>query len=158
MSSSTPTFPARFAELVYLLAHQPDATGEHEQVLSAASAAISQGDASLVTNRLNVDLLDEGESADGVQLHELVTRMSAHSTHQIDFPANTPAAEILGVARLLAGDARPNDDGAAFDDKLLRLGLTMVEVHLGRNGFVRTGSMTPSSSPRVAGPGLRTAT
>jgi HEAT repeat protein len=84
--------------------------------------------------------------------------MSAHSTHQIDFPANTPAAEILGVARLLAGDARPNDDGAAFDDKLLRLGATMVEVHLGRSGFVRTGSMTPGASPRVPAPSVRTPT
>jgi HEAT repeat protein len=158
MSSSAPTFPARFAELVYLLAHQPDATVEQERVLGAASVSIAQGDASLTTSRLNVDLLDEGESADGVQLHELVTRMSAHSTHQIDFPANTPAAEILSVALLLAGDARPNDDGAAFDEKLLGLGLTMVEVHLGRSGFVRSGSMTPGASPRVAAPSVRTPT
>jgi HEAT repeat protein len=158
MSSSAPTFPARFAELVYLLAHQPDATVEQERVLGAASVSIAEGDASLTTSRLNVDLLDEGESVDGVQLHELVTRMSAHSTHQIDFPANTPAAEILSVARLLAGDARPNDDGAAFDDKLLSLGLTMVEVHLGRSGFVRSGSMTPGASPRVAAPSVRTPT
>jgi HEAT repeat protein len=158
MSSSAPTFPARFAELVYLLAHQPDATAEQERVLGAASVSIAQGDASLTTSRLNVDLLDEGESADGVQLHELVTRMSAHSTHQIDFPANTPAAEILGVARLLAEDARPNDDGAAFDHNLLKLGLTMVEVHLGRSGFVRSGSMTPGASPRVAAPPVRTPT
>jgi HEAT repeat protein len=143
---------------VYLLAHQPEATGEQERVLGAASVSIAQGDASLTTSQLNVDLLDEGESADGVRLHELVTRMSAHSTHQIDFPANTPAAEILGVARLLAGDARPNDDGAAFDAKLLTLGATMVEVHLGRSGFVRTGSMTPGASPRVAAPPVRTPT
>jgi HEAT repeat protein len=158
MSSSEIAFPARFAELVYLLAHQPDAAAEHKQVLGAAVLAIAHGDASLTTGQLNVDLLDEGESNDGVRLHELVMRMSAHSTHQIDFPANTPAAEILGVAGLLAGEPRPNDDGAAFDEKLLKLGTTMVEVHLGRSGFVRTGSMTPSTSPRVAPPPVRTPT
>src|SRR5690348_15976790 len=115
MSTSAPTFPARFAELVYLLAHQPDAAAEHERVLREADAAIAASDASLTTSQLNVDLLDEGESSDGVRLHELVMRMSAHSAHQIDFLANTPRDQILGVARLLAGEARPNDDGAAFD-------------------------------------------
>jgi hypothetical protein len=158
MSTSAPTFPARFAELVYLLAHQPDAAAEHERVLREADAAIAASDASLTTSQLNVDLLDEGESSDGVRLHELVMRMSAHSAHQIDFLANTPRDQILGVARILAGEARPNDDGAAFDDQLAKVGITHVEVHLGRNGFVRTGSLTPSASPRVDGSRVRTPT
>lgn len=158
MSSSAITFPARFAELVYLIAHHPDATVEQEHVLGAAVDAIAAADASLTTTQLNVDLLDEGQSTDGVRLHELVTRMSAHSAHQIDFVAKTPRAQIFGVARILAGDARPNDDGAAFDDKLTRLGVTHVEVHLGRNGFVRSGSMTPTTSPRASGQPVRTPT
>src|SRR5215207_8423550 len=103
MSSSAITFPARFAELVYLIAHQPDAVTEQESVLGAAASAIAQGDASLTTSRLNVDLLDAGESADGVRLHELVMRMSAHSVHQIDFLAAASREEIFGVARILAG-------------------------------------------------------
>jgi len=156
MSSSATTFPARFAELVYLLAHQPDAVGERQQVLGEAAAAVSAADASLTTTQLNVDLLDEGQSQDGVQLHELVMRMSAHSAHQIDFLAKTPAEQILGVARILAGEARPNDDGAAFDAQLVKLDATHVEVHLGRNGFVRSGSMTPGASPRISGQPIRT--
>lgn len=158
MLTSAPTFPARFAELVYLLAHEPHATSEHERVLRDATAAIAVSDASLTTSRLNVDLLDEGESLDGVRLHELVMRMSAHSAHQIDFLANTPPEQIFGLARILAEEARPNDDGAAFDDKLVAIGITHVEVHLGRNGFVRTGSLTPSASPRVDGSRVRTPT
>src|SRR4051812_4175081 len=102
MSISETTFPARFAELVYLLAHQPDALAEQEQVLGEASAAIAESDASLTTTQLNVDLLDEGQSSDGVRLHELVMRMSAHSAHQIDFLEKTPRDQILGVARALA--------------------------------------------------------
>ena len=69
MPSSAVTFPARFAELVYLLAHQPDAAGERERVLAAAVSAIAAGEASLTTTQLNVDLLDEGQTTDGVQLH-----------------------------------------------------------------------------------------
>ena len=111
MSSSAPTFPARFAELVYLLAHQRATAVEQERLLDEAVAGLAAGDASLTTTQLNVDLLDEGQSKDGVRLHELVMRMSAHSAHQIDFPAHTPRAEVLGVARLLADDARPSDDG-----------------------------------------------
>jgi hypothetical protein len=158
MSSSATTFPARFAELVYLLAYQPDATAEQRDLLAAAAAGIEASDVSLTTTQLNVDLLDEGQSSDGVRLHELVMRMSAHSAHQIDFLARTPPEQILGVARILAGDAQPNDDGAAFDDSLVQLGATHVEVHLGRNGFVRTGSMTPSTSPRVSSQPIRTPT
>jgi hypothetical protein len=33
MSSSEATFPALFAELVYLLAHEPDAVDEQQKVL-----------------------------------------------------------------------------------------------------------------------------
>lgn len=148
MPSSAATFPARFAELVYLLANEPDAAG-WKGVLQGAAASLANAPATLTTTQLNVDLLDEGQSADAVRLHELVMRMSAHSAHQIDFLARTPAPEILGVARILAGEARSNDDGAAFDEQLVRLAATSVEVHLGRNGFVRTGSMTPTSASPV---------
>jgi len=158
MSSSETTFPARFAELVYLLAHEPDAVVEQEHVLGAATLALKGCDASLTTSQLNVDLLDEGQSMDGVRLHELVMHMSAHSAHQIDFLANAPRDQIIGVARILASDARPNDDGAAFDEKFVKLDVTHVEVHLGRNGFVRSGSKTPGTSPRVAGSSPRVAT
>jgi hypothetical protein len=105
-----------------------------------------------------VDLLDEGQTTDGVRLHELVTQMSAHSAHQIDILSTAPPHEILGVARILASEARPNDDGAAFDAKLVKLGPTCVEAHLGRNGFVRAGGMTPTASPRIAQSQPRTPT
>ena len=149
MSSSEATFPARFAELVYLLANRPDAVLDQENALTEAAAAVAAGEAMLTTTQLNVDLLDEGQTDDGVRLHELVMRMSAHSAHQITFLAHAPSREIFGVARILASEARPNDDGAAFDEKLVKLGVTAVEVHLGRNGFVRSGNMTPTASPRV---------
>src|SRR5690349_1752577 len=157
MSKKAATFQARFADLVYLLAHEPDATLEHERVSSELVAASAAGNVSLTTSQLNVALLDDGQSAAGVRLHELVMRMSAHSAHQIDFLAATPYDQILGVARILASEARPNDDGAAFDDQLTKLGITHVEVHLGRNGFVRTGSLTPSASPRVNGSSVHSA-
>ena len=149
MSSSEVSFPALFAELVYVLAHQPDAVDEQQKVLGAAVAAIARGDASLATSQLNVDLLDEVQTTDGVRLHELVTRMSTHSAHQIDILSTAPPHEIVGVARILASEPCPNDDGAAFDAKLVKLGPTCVEVHLGRNGFVRAGGMTPTASPRI---------
>ena len=156
MSTKAATFQARFAELVYVLAHEPDATLEHERVLAEAIAASAVGDTSLTTSRLNVALLDEGQSAEGMRLHELVMRMSAHSAHQIDFFEATPGDQILGVARILAGKARPNDDGVAFDYELIKVGITHVEVHLGRNGFIRSGSLTPSASPQVNGSSVHT--
>ena len=158
MSSSAATFPARFAELVYLLANQPDATAEQESALDAAARAVTDRYASLTTSQLNVDLLDVAQTTVGVHLHELVMRMSAHSAHQIDFLAKTPRAEILGVARILASEARPHDDGAAFDEKLVQLSPTLVEVHLGRNGFIRAGSLAPPASLHVGVPSVRVPT
>ena len=153
---SAGTFRARFAELVYLLAHEPDATFEHERVLSELVAASAAGDATLTTSQLNVDLQADGQSAEGVRLHELAMRMAAHSAHQIDFLEGTPVDQILGVARIVAGEARPNDDGVAFDYELIKVGITHVEVHLGRNGFVRSGSLTPSASPLINGSSRQT--
>ena len=150
------TFQARFAELVYLLAHEPDATAEHQRVVSEAVAATAAGDTSLATSQLNVDLQHARQSSEGLRLHELVMRMSAHSAHQIDFLEGTPGDQILGVARILAAEARPNDEGVAFDYELIKVGVTHVEVHLGRNGFVRTGNLTPSASPRVNGSSVHT--
>lgn len=150
------TFQARFAELVYLLAHELDATTEHQRVLSEAVVASAAGDTSLATSQLNVDLQHEGQSSEGLRLHELAMRMSAHSAHRIDFLEGTPGDQILGVARILAAEARPNDEGVAFDYELIKVGVTHVEVHLGRNGFVRTGSLTPSASPRVNGSSVHT--
>jgi HEAT repeat protein len=150
------TFQARFAELVYLLAHEPDATAEHQRVVSEAVAATAAGDTSLATSQLNVDLQHARQSSEGLRLHELGMRMSAHSAHQIDFLEGTPGDQILGVARILAAEARPNDEGVAFDYELIKVGVTHVEVHLGRNGFVRTGSLTPSASPRVNGSSVHT--
>jgi len=150
------TFEARFAELVYLLAHEPDATAEHQRVVSEAVAASAAGDTSLATSQLNVDLQHARQSSEGLRLHELVMRMSAHSAHQIDFLEGTPGDQILGVARILAAEARPNDEGVAFDYELIKVGVTHVEVHLGRNGFVRTGNLTPSASPRVNGSSVHT--
>ncbi|HEY5414711.1 MAG TPA: HEAT repeat domain-containing protein [Gemmatimonadaceae bacterium] len=156
MSMKAATFQARFAELVYLLAHEPDATAEHQRVVSEAVAATAAGDTSLATSQLNVDLQHARQSSEGLRLHELVMRMSAHSAHQIDFLEGTPGDQILGVARILAAEARPNDEGVAFDYELIKVGVTHVEVHLGRNGFVRTGSLTPSASPRVNGSSVHT--
>jgi len=156
MSMTAATFQARFAELVYLLAHEPDATAEHQRVVSEAVAATAAGDTSLATSQLNVDLQHARQSSEGLRLHELVMRMSAHSAHQIDFLEGTPGDQILGVARILAAEARPNDEGVAFDYELIKVGVTHVEVHLGRNGFVRTGSLTPSASPRVNGSSVHT--
>src|SRR5262245_38926890 len=69
MSMSAATFPARFAELVYLLAHEPDATAEHERVLGEAVEASAAGDVSLATSQLNVDLQHERQSSEGLRLH-----------------------------------------------------------------------------------------
>lgn len=152
------TFATSFAKLVYLIAHEPDAEAEQMAALSRAVAALEDGDGSLSTSRLNVVLLDVGQTDDGVRLHELVMRMSAHSAHQIDFANDTPAEELLGIARILASEAQPNDDGAAFDAKLVQLNPASAAVHLGRSGFVRSGSATPTSTLDMAGTSPRVST
>jgi hypothetical protein len=71
----------------------------------------------------------------------------------LEFDAAVSVREVFEIARALASEPIPGDEGAAFDEKMVSVFLTGVTAHLGASGFVRHG--TPGALPAVA-PQLRT--
>ena len=145
-------FTREFANLVWLLVHRASMIAEQKQTLRLALAATGEGSSVVSMSELNrsIALAVEMQPAPAEMqgLSELSARMAGHSVSLLDFSRNPRAADVLGIARVLASPSVHGDDGAHFDSRVLALAATTVAVRLGRAGFVRRA--TPVSTPRIA--------
>lgn len=140
-------FALHFARLVSLLANDRDnQDGQKEELrgalvqLSSQPATLSHHD--LATTASAAVTGSEAGPDDGMRLvGDLALRMAAHSVRTLTFVATVPAREILDVARALADEPAPGDEGAAFDARLVDLALTGVSAQIGSSGFVRRASL-----------------
>jgi hypothetical protein len=66
----------------------------------------------------------------------------------LEFDAVVPVREVFEIASALASEPVHEDEGAAFDEKMVSLFLTGVTAHLGKSGFVRQS--TPGRLPVIA--------
>ncbi|HMN08387.1 MAG TPA: hypothetical protein PKC83_06325, partial [Gemmatimonadaceae bacterium] len=157
-------FVANVARLVWLLTHRPSLVGEQKEALRSAIAAgrtgrhvISRADIglALASGTENPFILDEA-----LWLQELAARMAGHSVRALAFTPAVKAADLLGVARVLATPPVAGDDGQNFDARTLALRLTTVSVTLGHGGFVRRPTpiavtraivAEPTPPPRASG-------
>jgi hypothetical protein len=143
-------FLSHFARLVWLLVHEPNAhDGQKEQLrrslmqLSAKPQALMLRDLSLAVAATH-DLTD----ATATSVRELAVRMAGHSVRALEFEVAVPVREVFEVAQALAAEPVHGDEGAAFDEKIVGLYLTGVNIHLGSSGFVRHA--TPGTLPALA--------
>ena len=157
-------FVANVARLVWLLTHRPSLVGAQKEALRSAIAAgrtgrhvISRADIglALASGTENPFILDEA-----LWLQELAARMAGHSVRALAFTPAVKAADLLGVARVLATPPVAGDDGQNFDARTLALRLTTVSVTLGHGGFVRRPTpiavtraivAEPTPPPRASG-------
>ena len=157
-------FVANVARLVWLLTHRPSLVGEHKEALRSAIAAGRTG--RHVISRADIGLaLASGTENPFIQdealwLQELAARMAGHSVRALAFTPAVKAADLLGVARVLATPPVAGDDGQNFDARTLALRLTTVSVTLGHGGFVRRPTpiavtraivAEPTPPPRASG-------
>ena len=147
-------FVTHFARLVGLLVHEPDDHEGQKEELRCALTHLSSHPAALSLNEIASVVsaaAGEGRATDSWrQAGDLAMRMASHSVRTILFEAASPAREVLDVARALADDPVPGDEGASFDEHLVSLALTGVTVHLGASGFVRRA--VSGGVPAYAGP------
>ena len=156
-------FATHFARLVWLLIHQPaEQDGQKEELrrsllqISVQQQAVILRDIAFVAS-INVEVTDQSL----VSLRELAKRMAAHSVRLVEFDAAVPAREVIEVARALASDPTPGDEGASFDEKIVGLFLTAVTLHLGSVGLRAPcdsrchaeSRRTPPDSPHRQSPG-----
>ena len=150
----TPTtdFTREFANLVWLLVHRTSMIAKQKETLRRALAATREGASVISMSELNrsIALVVETRPAptEIQSLSELSARMAGHSVSLLDFSRNARAADVLGIARVLASPSVHGDDGAHFDSRVVALAATTVDVRMGRAGFVRRA--TPVSLPRLA--------
>lgn len=146
------TFSHHVARLVWLLVYRPTLTEEHKEALRSVLVEGRAGRHVITLAELNRAIADAvGPSVLPPAmpwLNELAARMAAHSVAALEFAEGVKAADVLGVARVLASAPAPGDEGANFDARALALQLTTISVKLGRVGFVRRP--TPIAMTRVS--------
>ena len=146
-------FALSFSRLTSLLANRPEAVDEQKEALREAAALAAHDALLLSVQELSFTVASRGSAEMAGSVGELIARLSAHSVREIELDAGVPAADLLGIARAVADAPSMNDEGLAFDGKVVALKSEHLRVKLGRGGFVRT--RTPRSVPSfVAGPAL----
>jgi HEAT repeat protein len=125
------TFARHFARLVWLLMNESASVDEQKASLRALVATVKTEPVTLaaIDWQLHADETVVPLALTGVQ--EVLSRMRAHAVRQMRFAAGTKAADLLGLARILAADDAPANDAAMhFRGKLHALAAKMIKVEM----------------------------
>ena len=122
------TFARHFSRLVWLLLHEPTAIDEQKAALRALVTISKEGAVTMSTRewRLVVNDVLLPEALTGVQ--ELAAQLTGHAVQQLAIDRSAAPADLLGVARILAGEAAPGDGGRAVEERLRALDAKTVRV------------------------------
>ena len=141
------TFARHFSRLLWLLLNDGGAIDEQKSALRALVTVSKDGPIVLATEewRLIVNGETLPEALTGVQ--DLAAQMIGHAVREISVDASAVAADLLGIARILAAEPVPGDGGRVFVEKLQALGAKTVRVKLKEltpvsRGVVSDGSTT----------------
>lgn len=147
-----------FSNLVWLLIYSPSDAKSQKAALKRAVVASRLGDQAIQGAELALTVsaaAQRGFSRPEEVWHaELTSRMQGHAVSALEFTAPVPASEVLDVARVLARDPVRGDEGVTFDAAIRELTLTAINVHIGRDGFVRRA--TPPMAHLAIAPPART--
>ncbi|HEX4933680.1 MAG TPA: HEAT repeat domain-containing protein [Gemmatimonadaceae bacterium] len=151
-----------FAHLTWLLVYRPLSVEEQKRVLREAIGTVRGTGLVLSLSDLNRSLAAAAQleplPAEMPWLTELSARMAGHAVVQFDIAAGVTAADLLGVARVLATQPVAGDEGANFDVQCRTLQLTTIDIRLGRAGFLRratpvalgrSGMVRPAKTPAL---------
>ena len=146
-------FTRQLAQLLWLLVHRPTMTSEQKEALRLALVE-TRGEGRSLSLTALIQLIAEARQllpapTELPWLVELAERMAGHSVTTLEFSENARAADLLGIARLLANPPMPEDEGASFDARVVELGPLTVSVRLGRAGSIRRD--TPTEAKRKSG-------
>ena len=144
-------FAQHFSRLVWLLLNQSAAIDDQKAALRMAMLATKEGAVTLAVRewRLLANAEMVPETLTGVQ--DLAAQIVGHSVHELIAGPNAAPADLLGVARILAGEPLPGDSGKGFQDKLSQLGAKTVRAV---SDAPQELTMRPSGSLTTVGPGI----
>lgn len=124
------TIARHFARLVWLLLHESGAIVEQKSALRAILELGRRESVLLSTEGMGMYVNDVPvpDALAGVQ--DLAAQLLAHGIVSVHIQRDASPADVLGLARILAGDPVTGDRGRALSLKLRALGATTVQVQM----------------------------
>lgn len=119
-------FSRHFARLVWLLVHEPTNVDEQKASLRALATMSKEGPVSLTATGDALQADDANVPAAFTGVTDVINAMTAHGLQGIGFSAGALPADLLGVARILAGVPATGDGGAAAEAKRSALGAASI--------------------------------
>lgn len=115
------SFARHFAHLVWLILNEVANVDDQKMALRALVILSKSGAVSLVAQEGQLRANDGRVALPLTGVRELLDRMTAHSLERIDVAGACGAADLIGLARILAGDATPGDGGTGVREQLASL-------------------------------------
>lgn len=125
------TFGRHFSRLVWLLLHDAAALDEQKATLRAMVTISKEGAVTFATRGPRLDVNDSEMPAALSGVPELGTRLAEHGVRELRVDQGAAAADILGAARIIAGEPVADDSGRAAAAKLEALGAKTVRMVAG---------------------------
>ena len=119
-------FARHFARLVWLLVHEQGNVDEQKASLRALATMSKEGAVELSVSGSELRAAETNVSATFTGVTDVSHAMTAHGIERISFDAGASPADLLGVARILAGVPVTGDGGAAAEAKRTALGARTV--------------------------------
>ncbi|HEX2779667.1 MAG TPA: HEAT repeat domain-containing protein [Gemmatimonadaceae bacterium] len=147
------TFARHFSRLVWLLLNESANIEEQKAALRATVTVSKDGPVSFAMQewRLSVNGEPVPEALTGVQ--DLTAQMIGHAVRTITVDKGAVAADLLGVARILAAEAVPGDGGDAVKARVAALGAKTVHIEVaGKEVLLPSKSANVPAIPAPGGP------
>ncbi|MEP6731432.1 MAG: HEAT repeat domain-containing protein [bacterium] len=119
-------FARHFAQLIWLLLHEPTNIGEQKVALRALVILSKSGDATISLSGDALQINGETVPVALTGATDVAKQMKLHGIAMISIDVNAAPAHVLGVARILAGMPTLNDGGSAAEAQRVALGATTV--------------------------------
>ncbi len=147
------TFTTSLAQLVWTLVHRPEDEAAPDAAVHAALTSLDACQERETVVLTDVSFAVASAFQDGTLgehvawLSELSVRMAAHSVRSVEVERGASPDEVMQLARAIACAPVTGDEGESFDLLVQQMEAPHLEVHIGRQGFVRRG--TPVLSQRA---------
>ena len=121
------TFARHFSRLVSLLMHEVGNTDEQKVSLRALVTVSKNGPITLLEQEWNLVVNDQPVPGALTGVQDVAAQMAAHSLVKVQIAPGTGPADLLGLARIIATEAKAGDFGAHAREKLAALNAKGIE-------------------------------
>jgi HEAT repeat protein len=151
------TFARHFARLISLLLHDAGNVDEQKMSLRALVTLNKLGTIVLVAQDWNLLANDQVIPGALTGVHDVATQMASHSITRIEIASDSTAADLLGVARIVASRGMSGDGGAQVNQRLAALGARTIALVTAAPVTAEVGAEAPTLMVGAAGDGARSA-